>query len=92
MGRDWADLQDEIEGQAIPGTLAGTYNLTGIWDFTGVLKDGGNALTFGGAVTTVGALTTGAAFTVGAKAVTITEAGGTGTLLIGTEAFLMTTA
>jgi len=79
MARDWADLQDEIEGQAIPGTLAGTYNLTGIWNFTGVLQDGGNALTFG------------AAFTTGAKAVSISEAGGTGTFSVGTESFLLTT-
>ena len=79
MSRDWADLQDEIEGQALPGTLAGTYLHTGINNFSGALQQDGNALVFG------------AAFTVGGKAVTITEAGGTGTLLIGTESFLLVT-
>ena len=79
MARDWPDLQDQTAGQALPGTLAGTYNYTGILNVTGAIQQDGNAMTLG------------AAFEVGAKAVTITEAGGTGTLLVGTESFLLTT-
>jgi len=47
MGRDWADLQDQIEGQAIPGTLTGTYLWTGPQQFSGAWTGGAGEFALG---------------------------------------------